>query len=241
MFVPSNPDWSEVQGYYDRGNSPAECRARFGLSAGEWAEAVAAGLLALRAKAGRARGSTRAAVRRLLAAGLTQAQIARELRVSKPTVCFHARALGVVPRPELARRYDWAEIRQYYEDGHSATECRRWFGFARGAWVAAIERGDITPRPRAEPTEAVLIKGRRRNRGTVKLRLLGDGLKAARCELCGIDAWLGQPLGLELHHLNGDGEDNRLENLQLLCPNCHSQTDTWGGRKLRAARSRPAG
>jgi hypothetical protein len=42
-----------------------------------------------------------------------------------------------------------------------------------------------------------------------------------------------------LHHVNGDGLDNRLENLQILCPNCHAQTDTWGGRnkgrRLRAA------
>ncbi len=37
-------------------------------------------------------------------------------------------------------------------------------------------------------------------------------------------------LSLELHHVNGDGQDNRLENLMLLCPNCHSQTDTWGAR-----------
>jgi hypothetical protein len=41
-------------------------------------------------------------------------------------------------------------------------------------------------------------------------------------------------LSLALHHRNGDGEDNRLENLELLCPNCHSQTDTFAGRNRRA-------
>ena len=52
---------------------------------------------------------------------------------------------------------------------------------------------------------------------------------------CGIAAWRGRPLALELHHINGDGRDNRLENLTLLCPNCHSQTDSWGGRNSRRA------
>jgi len=41
---------------------------------------------------------------------------------------------------------------------------------------------------------------------------------------------------MELHHLNGDGQDNRLENLQLLCGNCHAQTDNWGGRGVKRLR-----
>jgi 5-methylcytosine-specific restriction endonuclease McrA len=131
---------------------------------------------------------------------------------------------------DFARRYDWDAVRAYYESGHSMTQCMSEFGFSRNAWWDAIRRGVISPRPRLEPIEAVLRRGKRRNRTHVKLRLFGAGLKKPRCEQCGLTEWCAKPLALELHHINGDGVDNRLENLQLLCPNCHSQTDTWGGR-----------
>jgi len=185
----------------------------------------------------KAQGVTREAVGRLYAEGKSQAEIAREVGVSKPTVCFHMRMLGVPPSVDFARRYDWGEIRAFYEAGHSMTECRKQFGFSRNAWWDAIRRGAITARPRLEPLADVLASGRVRNRNHVKRRLLMAQLKTERCESCGLTEWRGRTLALELHHINGDGLDNRLENLLLLCPNCHSQTDTWGGKNkaLRAA------
>jgi DNA-binding transcriptional ArsR family regulator len=178
----------------------------------------------------RPNGETRQAVAELLALGLSGTDIARRLGVSKPTVCFHLRMLGVPPSMDFAKRYDWDAIRAYYESGHSMTQCIAVFGFSRNAWWDAIRRGAITPRPRLEPLEAILARGKRRSRHHVKLRLFDAGLKERRCERCGLSEWRDTPLALELHHINGDGLDNRLENLQLLCPNCHSQTDTWGGR-----------
>ena len=66
----------------------------------------------------------------------------------------------------------------------------------------------------------------------LKNRLIKEGFKEAKCEKCGCgDTWCGEPLTLELHHVNGDHYDNRLENLQILCPNCHSQTDSFCRRK----------
>lgn len=175
-------------------------------------------------------GQTRREVAELRAQGLTGAEIARRLGISKPTVCFHLRLLGEPPAVEFSKRYDWDAISQYYEANHSMTECMALFGFSRNAWWDAIRRGVITPRPRAEAIDTVLSRGKRRNRCHIKSRLLAAGLKEQQCEKCGLSDWRGEPLSLELHHVNGDGLDNRLENLRLLCPNCHSQTDTWGGR-----------
>lgn len=58
-----------------------------------------------------------------------------------------------------------------------------------------------------------------------------------QCECCKNDKWLEKPINLDIHHINGDNTDNRRENLQMLCPNCHSFTDTYkGNKKTRISR-----
>lgn len=56
----------------------------------------------------------------------------------------------------------------------------------------------------------------------LKDKLLIDGLKEKRCEKCGLDSWLNEPIPLELHHKDGNHYNNDFENLQILCPNCHA-------------------
>lgn len=63
----------------------------------------------------------------------------------------------------------------------------------------------------------------------LKNKLLLEGIKENKCDICGITEWQGKPIVCQLHHINGDNKDNRLENLQILCPNCHSQTDNYCG------------
>lgn len=173
----------------------------------------------------------------LLAQGLSQAAIAETLAISRPTVCFHMRKLGYPPKEPPARRYDWAAIRAYYDAGHSARECLQEFGCGRDAWAGAVARGAIEPRPRTEPLDDLLAPGRRAHRDNLKFRLIAGGIKVQQCELCGCCDWRGRPIALQLHHVNGNGADNRLANLQLLCPNCHSQTETWGARNRRPRRA----
>lgn len=72
------------------------------------------------------------------------------------------------------------------------------------------------------------------NRTQIKKRLVENGLKDYICELCGItDEWNGKPLTLQLDHINGVHNDNRVENLRFVCPNCHSQTHTYAGKSSK--------
>jgi hypothetical protein len=172
-------------------------------------------------------------VAHLLAKGLRPFEIADRLGVSRPTVSFHCRRLGVAPSGS-GRRYDWAAVQAYYDAGHTRDECKRRFGFHNAAWTGAVARGAIVPRPAATPIEELLRSGV--NRAHLRLRLIAGGLKDPRCEACGLEEWRGAAIPLQLHHVNGDGRDNRLENLQVLCANCHAQTANWSGR----GKTRPA-
>jgi hypothetical protein len=172
--------------------------------------------------------TTREQVAQLLDAGLSLGEIARQLRRSTPTISYHARRLGRPGDQRFSRRYDWDAVRRFYDAGHSVTECQRRFGFARSTWSDAVARGLVQPRPQALPID--LLLGRARNRRHLAIRLVAAGLKDNRCECCGLVEWRGAPLALALHHVSGDGADHRLENLQLLCPNCHSQTPNFAGR-----------
>jgi 5-methylcytosine-specific restriction endonuclease McrA len=65
----------------------------------------------------------------------------------------------------------------------------------------------------------------------LKNKLIAVGLKKSECESCGLSKWLGKPMPLQLDHVNGNRTDNRIDNLKILCPNCHCLTPTWGNKK----------
>jgi len=71
----------------------------------------------------------------------------------------------------------------------------------------------------------------------LKNRLLKDGVFAHKCTGCCRAKWLGRPVPLELDHINGENKDNRLENLRLLCPNCHALTTTYRSKNRKPAKA----
>jgi len=75
------------------------------------------------------------------------------------------------------------------------------------------------------------------NTARLKNRLFDAGLKENKCEGCGLTEWNGKEISLHLDHVNGDNLDNRIENLRILCPNCHSQTETYCSSKIKCSSS----
>jgi len=81
------------------------------------------------------------------------------------------------------------------------------------------------------PLELILVENSEYNRGELKRRLIKGGILQNKCFICDLDNnWYNKPLTLQLDHINGISNDNRIENLRLLCPNCHSQTPSFSGK-----------
>ena len=79
--------------------------------------------------------------------------------------------------------------------------------------------------------DEILIEHSPFSRWHLLQRLFNEGIKEYKCERCGnTGEWQGERLSLQIHHINGIADDNRLENIQILCPNCHSLTDTYAGK-----------
>jgi len=139
-----------------------------------------------------------------------------------------ARRDSLEPRPFDNRRYDWRSIQEYYDEGHTYAECKAKFGFGRDTWGYAVRRGAMRARGNRVPLKLLLARGKYGS--SIKYRLIAEGLLQNKCQECGLCEWRGKPLSVQMDHINGDSTDHRLDNLRMLCPNCHSQTDTFGTR-----------
>jgi hypothetical protein len=102
------------------------------------------------------------------------------------------------------------------------------------------KKGNHSPVIQPKDLSKILQKNSLFQSYKLKKRLFAEGLKDRICENCQNSEWLGIPIPLELDHINGDNTDNRIENLRVLCPNCHALTETYRGKKLAKCRDETA-
>lgn len=163
--------------------------------------------------------------------------------------CSNIRSMSRGPR------YSEAEARQAIAASHSASEALRRLGMCPSGgshqvlkrhaarWGISTDHWDPYAATRGHgalrqrPLDEILIEHSTFSRGHLKERLYEKGLKRPECELCGQgEAWRGRVMALILDHVNGVSDDNRLENLRIVCPNCAATFDTHCARKRRVIR-----
>jgi hypothetical protein len=149
-------------------------------------------------------------------------------------------------REAVARALCWSDVLRelgYETKGHNIRTVQRW----AQRWQVSTEHFDadrvraLAGRRRAQPLQDVLIEGSTYSRGKLKERLIREGLKRPVCEMCGQgEKWHGAPMSMVLDHVNGQADDNRLENLRIVCPNCNATLDTHCGRNMPRQRVCPS-
>jgi hypothetical protein len=147
------------------------------------------------------------------------------------TTWYKARAEGRISAVLERRLVNWGAVQQYYDEGNTYGECRAKFKFSSSSWSSAVRRGAIVTRSHRFPLKRLLAEST--SRCSIKRRLLEAGVLVNRCAGCGISEWNQRPVSMQLHHENGVRDDHRVENLRMLCPNCHSQTSTFGAKNKK--------
>jgi hypothetical protein len=129
------------------------------------------------------------------------------------------------------KRFDWVAVQCFYDAGATVRGCMARFGFCSATWSKAVKRGSI--RARTAPWTVDEALARSKTRKTIKQHLLRAGILENRCDWCGLTEWRGRPISIQIDHVNGLRNDHRVENLRMLCPNCHSQTDTFAAKNKK--------
>ncbi|MGW3630142.1 HNH endonuclease [Streptomyces sp. NPDC005122] len=129
------------------------------------------------------------------------------------------------------------------DNGSRRAALRRWItqdGLSVAHFLGQAHRRGKPGSTPVRRAEDILVKhdGPRRTRTSLLRRALSERGVPDRCDECGtLPEWYGKPMTLEVDHINSDWNDDRRENLRLLCPNCHAVTSTWCRGRVRSRES----
>tara|TARA_R110000868_G_scaffold319286_10_gene580081 strand:- start:73 stop:636 length:564 start_codon:yes stop_codon:yes gene_type:complete len=172
---------------------------------------------------------------KLLLEGKSYREIRFIIPCSNSTISYRAKKLQLnkskVPKPN----YDWVTINNYYHSDKFiiVKDCMVKFGFASQTWSNAIARGDVLKKVRYKYEDIFCKNSEYKNNSSLKKRIIELNLLKYECIICKNNGiWLEKPITLQIDHINGINNDNRIENLRFLCPNCHTQTETYGSKNL---------
>jgi len=148
------------------------------------------------------------------------------------------------------------ELEKAVDGSNSLSQCLRKLGVGSGAVYVCNVLSDIALqgfdtshfkcqpyRPSAKnnrPLSEILTESSDRSTGSntsLKTRLLREGIFDYRCNECHASHWQDKPIVLHMDHIDGNPRNNKIENLRLLCPNCHSQTETYCGRNYKSKKT----
>jgi hypothetical protein len=147
-------------------------------------------------------------------------------------------------RKAIATSYSWAESLRKLDLCPTGGGWRVLKKYAE-IWEISTEHFDparareANPSFEKQPIHELLVENSSASRQNLKRRLYQEGLKEPRCQMCGQDEfWRGQRMAMILDHINGVRNDNRIENLGIVCPNCAATLPTHCGRKNRLPRKK---
>jgi len=176
-------------------------------------------------------------VERLLLEGNSFNNIRKQVGCSTGTISYHANRLGLDRRNSIdltTLNIDWIAAQSKVDNGLTKTELSAILNISVHCIDKAISQRLLTYKPKIPKRSMLeyLIKdGPYISSFKLKNKLLKEELKEEICECCGLGTnWNNAPISLQLDHVDGDTANNELSNLRIICPNCHSQTETYAGK-----------
>lgn len=159
----------------------------------------------------------------------------REIASSARSISEIVRGLGLNPTSGQSH----LKVRKAIKENEIFCPKLRGHGWNKGETRATSPEVDKQARSLEVPWKQVFCKNSSYdNRGEMIKKLLRDKSWVYQCNSCELFRWQGKKLSLQLNHKNGVKNDHRISNLELLCPNCHSQTTTFAGRNTKRAKAK---